>query len=138
MLPPRMSAAEVIERGTAAQKAELAERAIEQHSPESVGFLLAIQDYRLRVLWAAQDARLPVRPEKPRRPVYPPALNTVAKGFAPDGTDAEMGKWLYDNFAKEINISSDVSNALKNKHNAVEDFDDAYREIRQLVNLAFL
>jgi hypothetical protein len=121
-----MTAKEIIEGVDNDRKSTLAQRAIDQRSPEGVGFMWALLNYRARAV--------PLHPPVPNAPVK---VAEVARGFAPTGTAHEMGQWLYDTFADEINISAGVRAHLSNHHAMPADFDAAYAEISRLVNQNF-
>jgi hypothetical protein len=121
--PP--NATTVIESGGPASQTALANKAIAQHAPASVGFMWAVLNYR---------ARSVPHNEVPNAPIK---VGAVAKGFAVGSSNAQMGQWIYDNFANDINISSGVRQALTLHHSTPADFDAAYGEVSRLVNVNF-
>jgi len=116
----------VIESGGPASQTALANRAIVQHASENIGFMWAVLNYRAR--------SIPHHHDLPNAPIK---VSQVARGFAPDGSNAQMGQWIYDNFANNINISGPVRDALTHHHSTPADFNAAYNQIAALVNVNF-
>ena len=124
-----MPATQIVEHGTNDEKTALATRAIAQHSPEGVGFMWAVLNYRLRAVQTA----VPAQPLK---------VSQCARGFAPvanNSPDAirDIGRWIYANFNEGINISGPVKTQLTAHHETPAHFNAAYAEISGLVNVNF-